>query len=216
MSIGIGENLGSSFGFAKEKLFGSFVTWLILSIFSLIPIVSWIANGIYLKVFRGEDPTLENLGTSFVQGFLAWLIGLIYMIIPIIVCFILGGAALAPAIVSGTVTAASISAGLGIVSTIITLVVALIFSLIYIPALINYAREQKFGAAFAFGKIFSMIGKAGWLKYIASLILLAIIFGVIGCICGLLCLILIGFILLFFLIPFLSVWGAKYFANLFE
>ncbi len=54
-----------------------------------------------------------------------------------------------------------------------------------------------------------MIGKAGWLKYILSII----IFGIIGL---LFVIPYIGWIIMIILMPFLIVWGSKFWANLFE
>ncbi len=68
-------------------------------------------------------------------------------------------------------------------------------------------------AAFKFGEIFGMIGKAGWLKYIISIILLAIIFGIIGLL-GMIP--FIGWLIMLIIYPFLIVWAAKFYANLFE
>jgi len=42
MSIGIGENLTASFGFAKDKLVVNFGTWLVLAILNILSIVNWI------------------------------------------------------------------------------------------------------------------------------------------------------------------------------
>ena len=76
MSIGIGANLTGSFGYAKDKLVGNIVNWILLIILSIIPIVNFIAMGTYLKVYRGEDPKVANIGKSFVDGLLAAIIAL--------------------------------------------------------------------------------------------------------------------------------------------
>ena len=91
MSIGIGENLTGSFGYAKDKLMGSIGNWILLIILTIIPIVNFIAMGTYLKVYRGEDPKVENIGKSFVEGLLVLIIAFLYMLIPTIIVGILGG-----------------------------------------------------------------------------------------------------------------------------
>ena len=220
MSIGIGDNLTASFGFAKDKLGGSPVTWLILSILNLIPIVDWIVYGVYVKVLRGEEPDLENLGKTFIDGLLALIIGLIYMIVPIILIivvsvgmFTFGSVTVTPG--DPSVSGMSEIAGFAVMSGLIILsfVVAFLFSLLATPAVVNFARKG-FCAAFRIGELVRMIGKAGLLKYIVSLILLWIIFCVIVFICMLIP--IIGWIVLIFILPFLYFWGAKYLANLFE
>lgn len=223
MSIGIGDNLTGSFGFAKDKLGGNFVTWLILAVLNIVPVVNWIVFGTYVKVLRGDDPDLDNMGKSFVDGLLALIIALIYMIVPIVLSIIVSVGMFTVGSVATISPTSSVvpdmMAGVGVVLMfgliLVCIIVSILFSLLLIPALVNFARNG-FGAAFSFGTIFGMINKAGWLNYIVSIILIWIIFGVIIFICGLLSVIIIGIILLIFILPFLYCWAAKYFANLFE
>ena len=49
MSIGIGENVSKSFDYAKNRLFGNWVDWLILIILCIIPIIGW---GTYARICR--------------------------------------------------------------------------------------------------------------------------------------------------------------------
>jgi len=223
MSIGIGEYLTASFGYAKEKLGGNIGTWLILSILNIVPIVNWIVYGTFVKILRGDEPDLNNMGKSFVDGLLALIIGIIYMIIPIILTIVIsvGMFTISPVMtvtpmssMSPVVTTGA-GAALMIGLIIVCIIVTFLFALLVKPAVVNFARNG-FGAAFHFGEIFRMISKAGWLKYILSLILFWIIFGVIIFICILLSFVIIGIILLIFIMPFLYFWGAKYLANLFE
>lgn len=221
MSIGIGDNLTQSFEFSKEKLGGNIGTWLILSILNLIPIVDWIVYGTYVKILRGEEPDLNNMGKSFVDGLLALIIGLIYMIIPILLIIVLSIGTFSIGSMTATpgpetlhsmmLAGAGLALNIGLV--ILCLIVAFLFALIAKPAVVNFARNG-FGAAFKFGEIFSMISKAGWLKYILSLLVFWIIFGVIIFVCVIIP--VLGWILLIFILPFLYFWGAKYLANLFE
>jgi hypothetical protein len=87
-----------------------------------------------------------------------------------------------------------------------------------LPAEINFARKQSFGAAFNFGEIFGMIGKLGWSKYILSIILIYIIslvfrFVVVLVVAGNP---VIGLIIGLLAIPFEVFFECKYYANLFE
>ncbi|HKM41729.1 MAG TPA: DUF4013 domain-containing protein [Methanocorpusculum sp.] len=211
MSIGIGDNLTGSFGFAKDKLGRNFGTWLILAILNLLPIVNWIVYGTYVRVLRGGDPKLENIGKLFVDGLLAYIISILYLLIPMIFALSLG-------FFFGYDTSAgplSIFTGLtplGIVLIIVCIAVFFLFLLLLIPALVNFA-DRGFGAAFRYSEIFGMISKAGWLKYILSFIIIDIIFGII-CLIGLVPY-YIGIIILIILVPYLKVWGTKYFRNLF-
>ncbi|HKM41726.1 MAG TPA: DUF4013 domain-containing protein [Methanocorpusculum sp.] len=220
MSIGIGENLTGSFGFAKDKLGGNIGTWLILAILNIIPIVNWIVYGVYIKVLRGEDPELKEMGKSFIDGLFAIVISIIYMIIPIIlsmVVFILtfsmGSMTVTPGMTHVPDMMGIFAVGMNIALMFLCLIVTILFSLLLIPAIVNFARNG-FGAAFKFSMIFGMISKAGWVNYILSMILMWIIFTVIIFVCMIIP--ILGWILLIFIMPFLYVWGAKYFANLFE
>ncbi len=86
-----------------------------------------------------------------------------------------------------------------------------------LPAEINFARKQSFGAAFKFGEIFGMIGKLGWGKYIFSIILIYIISLIFGFVVGLVEAIpVLGAIISFLAIPFAIFFELKYYANLFE
>jgi len=224
MSIGIGENLTASFGFAKEKLGGNIGTWLILSILNLIPIVNWIVYGTFVKILRGDEPDLNNMGKAFVDGLLALIIGLIYMVVPIILIVLVSVGMFTVSSVATISPMSSMSPAVPVITTgagfalmfgliILCIIVAFLFALFAKPAVVNFARNG-FGAAFHFGEIFRMISKAGWLKYILSLILFWIIFGAIIFICVLIP--IVGWILLIFIMPFLYFWGSKYLANLFE
>ncbi len=217
------KNLTGSFGYAKDKLVGSIGNWIILMILTIIPIVNFIAMGTYLKVYRGEDPKVENIGKSFVDGLLIFIITFLYMLIPTVILLILGGGSIFAAGLTGS-QAAIAGVGIGVLVLciilyilfgliILCIIVAFFFALFAKPAVVNFARNG-FSAAFRLREIFGMISKAGWLKYIVSLILFWLIFGAIIHLC--LMIPIVGWILLIFILPFLYCWGSKYLANLFE
>lgn len=200
MSIGLGENIGKSFGFAFENTVKHIGRWLGMTILLLIPIVNFIVVGMFLKVFRNEEPDFSNAGKSFVQGLLATIISIIYCIVPtiiIVVCSLLG----------------TVGAVIGLV---VGIILYIIIAIILIPAFVNFARNG-FGAAFKFGELFGMIGKLGVGKYILAIILLALVGFVIGIVLGLIGLIpVLGWIVLLLATPILSLFEVKYWANLFE
>jgi len=191
---------------------GSIGNWILLIILTIIPIVNWIAMGTYLKVYRGEDPRVENIGKSFVDGLLVLIIAFLYMLIPTIIVMIIGGGSLIAAVASGSMDAVGVALAAMLLALPIVFILYLLFALFMIPAIVNFARNG-FGAAFHFGEIIGMISKAGWLKYIISIILLAIIFGIIGLL-GMIP--FIGWLIMLIIYPFLIVWAAKFWANLFE
>lgn len=218
MSVGLIENVGKSFGYAVDNTLKKILRWIGLTIVMCIPIVNFIAMGLFLKVFRGEEPDFSNAGKSFIQGLLLFIISIIYMIIPIIAFVILGGASIITAIIAPEAATDAILAGGAGLGIIALFVLAIIFGLIMLPAEINFARKQSFGAAFKFGEIFGMIGKLGWGKYILSIILINIISLIFGLVAvGLVAAIpVLGAIISFLAIPFAIFFELKYYANLFE
>ena len=62
MSIGIGDNLGKSFGFAKDSLVGKWLNWLLLIIVTIIPIVKMHLQAI-------ADNICYGLQTHIKEGF---------------------------------------------------------------------------------------------------------------------------------------------------
>lgn len=220
MSIGIGDALGKSFGFAFENTFKHIGRWLGMAILMCIPIVNLIVMGMFLKVYRNEEPNFSNAGKSFVQGLLSAIIGIIYFIIPFIIAMVLGVASLLPVIASaGTdvgAIGAALTGGIGIVSMIIIIVVSILFFLIFTPAIVNFARNG-FGAAFKFGEIFGMIGKLGWGKYILAILLLIVVMALIGLVLGLIAIIpIIGWIIIILAMPIIYLVEYKYWGLLFE
>lgn len=218
MSIGIVENIGKSYDFAKNRLVGNWVDWIILIIFCIIPIIGWLLlAGFTIRVYRGSDAKLGEYVKMLIDGILAAIIGIVYSIVPMIVLFIFGGSAIMnPMILTDPNAAAAAMSGISIVGLIITLIVAIIFSILGSMALVRFAKEGSLGAAFQLGEIVKIIGKIGWIHYILSIIVLGIVFTVIGFICALLMIVLIGFILLLLLAPFLCIWEARFLANLYE
>ena len=218
MSIGIGENVRKSFDYAKNRLFGNGVDWLILIILGIIPVIGWVLMlGFVARVYRGGEAKLGEWIKMLIDGILLWIIGIIYSIVPFIVLVIFGGAALLnPFVLMDPTAAETAFAGIIIIGLLIALIVSIIFGLFVSIASVRFAKEECLGAAFQLGEIINIIGKIGWIHYILSVIVLAIIFAVIGFICGLLTIILIGIILLLILMPLLLIWSARFVANLYE
>ncbi len=219
MAIGIGDNLSKSFAYAKGRLVGNWLDWIILIILCIIPIIGWLLfAGFIIRVFRGGDAKLGEWVKMLVDGILAAIIGIIYMIIPIIVAFIFGGAAILTTMnpMDPMASMNAVTAGVGIVGIIVTVIVAIIFGFMATMALVRFAKEGSLGAAFQFGEIFKLIGKIGWIHYILSWIVLGIVMFVIYFIFALLAVVLIGFLLMFIFGPYLEIVCARYYAQLYE
>ena len=125
-----------------------------------------------------ELPPFDEWGNMFTDGIKYLVATAIYLIVPNILTFVLFKGMLA-----------SIYAGDSQISLLLVSVVGLIFALpfdlVYIMALGNMVHEDRFEAAFDFSKIFGLIGKMGWPKYILYILIFAIIGFLLGLISNL-------------------------------
>lgn len=188
--------------FPLAELFGgafSLVAMGIGAVLSLVFGILW--TGFILRVYRGGELKLGSWGRMFLDGLLATIISLLYCI-PYVIIYIL--LAFGP----------MINPTYALIALIVEFIVILITSMVLLMGLIRFAKEQRFGAAFQIKELFSIIGTIGWLRYLANIIVIGIIMLVISVI--LLLILGIGWVLLLVLVPFLSIWEAKFFANLYE
>ena len=227
--IRIGENLSRSLVFAKDGLIGHWVRWVLLIVISIIPIVNFIANGYAVKIYKGGEtaPELERYGELFIDGLKLTVIGLAYMIIPIIITQ--AGEYL------GTEEISITAIMLILVGTILTLVAGL-FALI---AGVRFAKTDSMKEAFNFSAIVEKIQEIGWVHYILSYIALIIVLVLIaGILSGFAVVFLVGgmspatgllasgdisfaigwilLLVLLILLPVLTIWQAKFYENLYS
>lgn len=125
---------------------------MLLSVF-IVPL--FLVYGYLVGVIRGslggasEPPSFGDWSTLLIEGVQAWLIGVIYLLIPLIVGGLtVGGSVLA--IATGTDAGAAIGFGSMFVGALVTVILALAFGYIAVAAIVNFAREERFGAAFDF------------------------------------------------------------------
>lgn len=150
--------------------------------FLLIPMI--LVYGYIVSVIRDrtsghpKPPTFGNWGTLFVEGLQAWIIGIVYMLVPLIVGGLtVGGAALAMA----TGTDAGVAAGFGgmAVGFLLTFLLALVFGYVAVAAVVNFAREGRFGAAFDFGVLKRVVldreYAVAWLVSVAVLLVASLV-----------------------------------------
>lgn len=171
--------------------------WLALTVVLIIPILNFLGFGILLKVLRGEDPTFENGGKSFVQGFLAFVIALIYSLIPIGIQML--------------------TMSLGIAGIIISLVVFILFYCVMIPAMVNYARKQKFIAAFMFPEMLAAVRKMTWSRFILALLFFIIVELLVTLILYVIMMVpVLGWIVMIVVMAPLALFQSKYWHDIFE
>ena len=159
-------------------------------VISIIPIVNFMFSGYLLNVAKSamkkdmELPKWENWGTLFVEGLLAFVIGIIYML-PVVVILggllLVGGLSVPGLIAGGMLGMAGVMAGLGIY-LVVLVIVGLVLGFLSTVALLTYAETRDFSSAFAFRDI---IKKAFTGTYIVGFIITMVIVGVIAFIIGL-------------------------------
>ena len=206
MSVGLVDNVGISLKFAYENTVKKVLRWIGMSILLYIPIAQFIVSGIFMKIYRGEEPDFSNAGKSFIQGLLMFIAEFVYTLIPVLII-----------ILSALFSASESLSVITLIGLVVGIVLAFIIEFILIPVQVNFARKQSFGAAFAFGEIFGMIGKLGLAKYILAWIVYFIVAVVFAIVIGIFSVIpVIGAILILLFGPFIGIFVAQYFNNLFE
>ena len=193
----LASNLSNSFEYAK-KLVSDFGRLLILIVLNLIPVVNWIVVGYAARVLKdspGADapPKLEDYGKLFVDGAKVFFASLIYMLVPLIIItagvgsfvasMVMGGG---PSFVPGTVAPdmMGLLSGTGLVLALTGALIAFVMLILLAAGIAHMIKTDKFGKAFAFGEILGIIKKVGWGKYIAWIILVAVIAFIVGAIVG--------------------------------
>ncbi len=222
--LNLSENLGNSFEFAK-KMFSDIGRLIVLIVLDVIPIVDWIVIGYAARVLRETPssdvpPKLDKYGEMFVDGAKIFFATLIYMIIPLVLI----GAGIATFAVSmpwslflqgGTIGSGGnqsipnvnpgtmMFSGAGLVLVLIGAVLAFFLLLILSIGIAHMTRTGKFGKAFAFGEIFSIIRGIGWAKYIVWVIVIFVIAVIVGGIAG--AIPAVGWLISLIISPFLTV-----------
>ncbi len=195
--VDLSDNLNNSFAFAR-KLFTDFGRLIILIVLDIIPIVNLIVTGYASKVLKespGADspPKLEGYGDLFIDGLKIVIASIIYMLIPLLLIAAGLGSFFAAMVTGGspnfmwsgfTPAYMGLLGGTGAVLVLVGLLVAFVMLILLAAGIAHMIKTGKFGKAFAFGEILNVIGKIGWGKYIAWLILIVILAAIVGAIAG--------------------------------
>lgn len=166
---------------------------LILFIVSIIPIVDFITIGYYARIIRDNPsskapPKLENYMDMFVEGLkiiavvIIWAIIIAIIAILIAIPFILTIPLIALTDPSFWLTPAAFFV-LGPIILIFG-VIAFLLGIIAFMGIVHMVKNDSFGKAFAFREIFDMIGKIGWLRYLAFFGVFFVVSAIIGSIAG--------------------------------
>lgn len=201
------ENLTNSFEYVK-KLFSDGGRLIILIVLDIIPIVNWIVIGYAARVLRdspqtGTPPKLEKYGELFVDGAKIFFASLIYMLIPTILLVVGGGSLFASQLsLQGNFVAPSVVFGGAGLVVLVGIILAIILLIMLGMGMAHMVKTGKFGKAFAFGEVFSIIGAVGWGKYLVWIIILIIISVLVGAVA---IIPLVGLVISLVISPILSV-----------
>ncbi len=172
---------------------------LIGGVVAIIPIVNLIAGGYFLKVMKGAMdgkpgiPKWDDWGNLFMNGLMAAIIGLIYMIIPILILVVSAGNIIGAAISENPeMLFTAIAGALG--GFLIAALLALIFGFLLPMALSMYVRENNFGAAFRVSEVISRI-RSVFGDYLTVFVIVIFLYLVIGVLSGIP---LLGFLIMIF------------------
>ncbi|MEM2934532.1 MAG: DUF4013 domain-containing protein [Methanocellales archaeon] len=173
----LNENFNNSIDYTKQLLENA-GNLLILIVLSIIPIINFIVLGYGWEVIRisPEERKLPVLGDYvklWIQGVKIGLAGVVYLIIPIAI--ILSGMGFIflpprPAV------------GAGALVILIGFALLFLIAILMAMGIVHMVKNNSFAKAFAFGEIWSLIGKIGLGKYLLWLVVIFIVALVIGAI----------------------------------
>lgn len=161
----------------------------VLVIFGVLLIPGLIVSGYAVRVIRdylegaSSPPPFEDWGRLLVDGVQVFVIGFVYMLIPTIVAVVMiGGSIVAMATGARAGAAAGLAGFFG--GFLLWFVLSLIFGYVAVAGIVNFAREERFGAAFDFGTIKDVITSGdyamAWLLAVVVMIVAGVVVGVLN------------------------------------
>lgn len=137
----------------KTLLIGGVLTFLGFLLIPLFVVYGYLVRSIRDSVEgESEPPAFDDWGTLLVEGLQAWLIGLVYMLIPLVVAAVTVGASIVALATGGRVGTGVGLAGL-FGGLALSAVLALVFGYVAVAAVVNFAHEGRFGAGFDLGRL---------------------------------------------------------------
>lgn len=130
---------------------------------------------------RRTPPQWSDWMRLFIDGVQAWVIGFIYILVPVLVGVVTIGSAVL-ALATGGEMGAAASAGTIVVGGFLTVVLTVLFGYIGAAGLVNFARHRSFLAAFDTSVIVPVISDRAFGIAYLSTILVLIVVAVIGAI----------------------------------
>jgi hypothetical protein len=92
-------------------------------------------------------PIFDDWRSLIIEGAQAWVISVLYLLIPILVAAVTVGGSIT-AFTNGGGTATALGTGGLLIGTVVSGVLAVLFGYLAVIGIVNFAREERFGAAF--------------------------------------------------------------------
>jgi hypothetical protein len=161
----------------------------ILSLLSFLVIPAILLQGYLIQVIRArfdeapELPAFDDWGTLLTDGVQALVIGIIYLLVPLLVGGVtIGGSILA--IATGTRSGGVAGFGGLIIGFLLSAVLGLVFGYLAVAAILNFAHEGDLSAGFDFDAIKTLVVSSdyavAWGAAIAVFIVTSIIAGMLN------------------------------------
>jgi len=159
----------------------------VLLFFSFLFVPLLLVYGYLVRVIDGSlddeptPPVFDEWGDMLLEGAKAWVVGLVYMLVPILVAGVtIGGAILSTLAGSGPGLAlAQMFVGLALSTAL-----GLVFGYVAVAAIVNFARVGTVSAGFAFGDIkpvlLSRDSAVAWLLSVGVFVVAGVITGVLN------------------------------------
>ncbi len=194
--LNLSDNLNNSFEYAKQ-LFSDFGRLIILVVFEIIPFVNWIVVGYGAQILKESPenntlPNLEKYGDLLIKGAKIFLVSLIYMIVPLalvgsgVASFALGmrRAWTMDDMTREFVPRMFLGGGVGLILMIIGGILAFLIMIILGLAIAHMIKTDRLEKAFALGELLGIARRIGYGKYLAWIVLIAVISAVVGGVSG--------------------------------
>jgi len=130
----------------------------VLSLLGFLVVPLLLVYGYLVRAIRAnldgesEPPSFGDWGELLVDGLKALVIVFLYMLVPLAVMMVTIGGSIA-AIATGSDAAAATGVGGLVAGGLLAFVLALVFGYLSAVGLVNFCREERFGAAFDLGRI---------------------------------------------------------------
>lgn len=134
----------------RTVLIGGILTFIGFLIVPLLLVYGYVVRTIRVSLDGdAEPPAFTEWKELLVSGLQAFLISIVYLLIPLVIAGLTAGSAIA-AFATGSETGVAIGAGTMFVGLTVSAVLALFFSYLGVGAVVNFARKGEMSAAFDF------------------------------------------------------------------